>query len=187
METTNPNLQNEEILFENTYPDRIAALKELCFHMHFKQTWRIAFFIFYGIAIIFGIALLYIYLSKQIPLHPSLIVYFLLIAYYIFFVIYRYRRAIKLTMQRVKELDPNGSTQVFQITDDKIINTIFNSSNKEELPLNIFRSVIVTKNYIVLRTKGQLYVILKKDGFTKGNYQDLCAHLRAKGLKVKTK
>jgi len=94
---------------------------------------------------------------------------------------------IKIWGKREME-NSNGEQRLYtlKITDDKICMEVSNG-NKNEIAITSVRRVVQSKHYLLLQTLANQVYPIKKDSFTKGSYEELCAFLRAKGYKVKTK
>ncbi|MBQ4561532.1 MAG: YcxB family protein [Clostridia bacterium] len=54
-----------------------------------------------------------------------------------------------------------------------------------ELEYDKIKKISATKNYILIITKARLIYILKKDGFTKGNFEEFTAFIKNKGINIK--
>ena len=181
---------DDGVLFENICKDRKAALKELCTYLHFKQTWRVIFFVIIGVILLADIVLFCVLLSTGVGINKKLIfffLFFLLVLFYVFYVIAGYRSSIKLALQREEETNPNGNAYICRIKQDVILAKISNDDSEQEISLDLFDVAIQTPKYVFLRTKGKLYYILAKDGFTMGRYEDFCTFLCSKHLKMKSK
>ncbi len=173
------NGQNE-VLFENTHIRDKAFWKEFYTYAFFKRPIFILVYIAMGISLVANL------LSMFTDRDPSLFGIVFPIAY-ILFLWWVVARSIKMSIKREAE-NGNGSVIVYtiEITNDTVTMHSTKGST-HELALSSVKRVIQTKNHLMFQTQAaQLYPI-KKDGFTKGTYADLCAHLRAKGFKVKAK
>ena len=69
------------------------------------------------------------------------------------------------------------------ISEEKIV--LSDLGNNTELKLSVMKMAFGTKNYIVLITKANHMIILKKDSFTKGSSDELVEFFKQKGVKVK--
>lgn len=177
--TPEQNGQNE-VLFENTHVRDKAFWKEFYTYAFLKRPTFILVYIAVGIS--FASTLLSIFTDRT----PSL---FGLIfpPLYLLFIVFIAVYSAKLANKRETE-NGNGNPIVYttEITSDTVRLQSSLGTN-HEITLATVKRIVQTKHYLMLRTPtAQLYPI-KKDGFTKGTYKDLCAHLRAKGFKVKTK
>jgi hypothetical protein len=169
-----------EVLFENTHIRNKAFWKEFYTYAFFKRPFFIVCYI--ALALIFVVSLQMFFTHDDfsiivLMLPPLCLLFVVFIAVY----------SARLANKRETE-NGNGNPIVYttEITSDTVRLQSSLGTN-QEITLATVKRVVQTKHYLMLRTPtAQLYPI-KKDGFTKGNYQDLCAHLRAKGLKVKTK
>ena len=140
-----------------------------------------------GVILLADIVLFCVFLSTGVGINKELMFSFLLVLFYVFYVIAGYRSSIKLALQREKETNPNGNAYICRIKQDVILAKISNDDSEQEISLDLFDVAIQTPKYVFLRTKGKLYYILAKDGFTMGRYEDFCTFLCSKNLKMKSK
>ncbi len=94
---------------------------------------------------------------------------------------------IKISCKREQETG-NGTqiTYTMQIY-DTMVRLKSSLGHDFVLEFATVKRVVQTKHYLMLQTPTKQCYPIKKDGFTKGSYEELCAFLRAKGYKVITK
>ena len=177
--TPEQNGQNE-VLFENTHVRDKAFWKEFYTYAYFKRPIFILVYIAWGIS--FAATLFSMFTDRDYsPFGLIFPIAYVLLVWWVA------ARNIKISIKREAE-NGNGSVIVYtiEITNDTVTMHSTKGST-HELALASVKCVIQTKNHLMFQTQAaQLYPV-KKDGFTKGTYENLCAHLRAKGFKVKTK
>ena len=168
-----------EVLFENTHVRDKAFWKEFYTYYFSKSPIFIIIYISMVLSFISGVVS---FLDGNYALF-RLIFPPLYLLFVVFIVVYSARLANKRETE-------NGNGNPIVYTTEITSNTVRLQSTlgtNHEITFATVKRVVHTKHYLMLRTPtAQLYPI-KKNGFTKGTYEDLCAHLRAKGFKVKTK
>jgi hypothetical protein len=55
---------------------------------------------------------------------------------------------------------------------------------RADVKYSTVKSAHATKHYLLLKTHAKVIYTISKDGFGKGSYEELCAFLRAKGIKI---
>ena len=169
-----------EVLFENTHVRDKAFWKEFYTYAFLKRPIFILIYIACGISLAANI--LSIFTSSDHS--PFGLVFPIVYGLFVWWVV---ARSIKMANKRENE-NGGGNPIVYttEITNDTVhLQTTLGTNY--EVALSTVKRVAQTKNYLMLRTPTAQFYPIKKDGFTKGTYEDFCAHLRAKGFKVKAK
>ena len=169
-----------EVLFESTHVRDKAFWKEFYTYYFFKRPIFIALYILMTLA--FFSALKDFFVGDDISIIAVMIP-----PLYILFVVFIAVYSARLANKRETE-NGNGNPIVYttEITSDTVRLQSSLGTN-HEITLATVKRVAQTKNYLMLRTPTAQFYPIKKDGLTKGTYEDFCAHLRAKGFKVKAK
>ena len=176
--------QTEEILFENEYAYSHNMIREFSFYMFFKQKRKLVLSVLFALVGVLSLAILSLQIAFFKSVNPLFLVLLMIAIAYFVFVIWCYRTSVRLSDQKTKEIDLNEHhLNLHSITQNTIFHTF--TEKKHEISFDQISKVILTKSFIYLPTKQGICMILKKDGFTKGTYQDFCAFLRAKGFQVK--
>lgn len=163
-----------ENLFENHYTRTPELLKELYLHLYFRRPFSIAL---YGFFAVMAVAIL-IFDRGFIFNH---LLYFAIVLAMQFFL---YRKAVKMSVQRDKsKFDTNELLVQTHVTEDEL-HCQYGEDTTRTVALTDVKSAWKTKHLIVLRTKVRLVIILHKDNFTVGDYQDFLTHLRGHGIRV---
>ena len=165
------------LLFENIHTRDEAFYKEIYFHHYFKR--KICRFIDIWV----GISLLMGFLGFLFETRPDYTVYgcYVLIA---LLRIIMYRRIVKVSMARQKEISASGNI-LYTITVTEETITHKNSLGSEySIGFASIKKACQTKNYIVLQSEARQWYIFKKDGFVMGNCDDFLIFLQGNGYKV---
>ncbi|MBQ9807033.1 MAG: YcxB family protein [Clostridia bacterium] len=170
-------VRESEPLFENTHIRDKRFFQEF-YKRALLTPLHIVIYILIGLAFLSGV---FAYIFEQRLLWASLIAP---ICYYAI-VIAVYFSNVRIWSKRQTELSPDQpivyTTQFFE---DHMIVKI-SSGASHEVNYAVAPKLAATKNYVFLITKARQSFPIKKDGFTKGTYEDFCDFLRAKGYKVK--
>ena len=169
----------EEILFEVYGVTTDATLRELLFHLHFKQPWRIVLFVMiaiHALLLIFQFTVLKIY-------SESLMISAALVLSYVVYVILGYRAALKNVLRREQELNPERYPTRITVTERKL--KLEQNENEQQYDLKLIKKVIATKSAICLGTYSSLFIILDRSDFVKGTCEEFCDFLRTQGFKIK--
>ena len=172
--------ESEAVLFENTHVRDKSFWREFFTYFNFMKPLSMACSIFMWIFFLINLILFVPFgkgswLLAVLPPVCTLLVLLLTVS------------NIRISCKREQE-NGNGAqiTYVTKISNEKVRLETSLGTNYE-IAFTTVKRVVQTKNYLMLQTPTKQYCPIKKDGFTKGNYQELCAFLRAKGYKVKTK
>jgi len=171
------SIQASEPLFENIHIRDKAFFKEF-YKCSMLRPFPIVLYILTALVFLEGLYF-YIFENNLIwPLCLAPILYFILI-------IAMYFRGIRVSYKRQTELSPDQPTvYTTQFFEDHI--TAKNSNGtSQEVDYSVAPKCITTKNYALLITKASQSFPIKKDGFTKGTYEEFCDFLRGKGYKIK--
>ena len=169
-----------EVLFESTHIRDKAFWKEFYTYAFLKRPIFILIYIAVGISLV---ANLLSFFTDGEP-RPFGLVSPIVYALFVWWVV---ARSIKMSIKRENE-NGGGNPIVYttEITNDSVrLQTTLGTNY--EVSLSNVKRVVQTKHYLMLKTPTAQFYPIKKDGFSKGTYEELCAHLRAKGFKVKTK
>ena len=168
-----------DILFENTHLFDEAFIKEFTRNSYLKRPMMIIYYILLALALAMGVALYALQGLTNLTLFIFLYVPLCLLMTYI-----RYRRAISVTVSRMKEVNggtPEESrTQVFE---DKL--KILSPRGETDFSLDVFKSASFSKNYLFLRSKARQVVAFSKTGVTQGDMEGLVQFLESKGISVR--
>ena len=100
------------------------------------------------------------------------------------FKIYPYHYYVKFALARDAEmLDGDPARLVVSVAERAIIIDAPRGDHVE-IGYDIIKNAHETKHYLLLKTHSKVIFTVAKDGFTKGSYEELCAILRAKGIKI---
>ena len=165
------------ILFESTYSRNKVLFKEIYLHYYYKSG------IFLILEILMGISLLANLLSFIFDSEP----YYYTLGYIMFFLLVQfwgYRRMIKISTAREKEISKNGAVvYTVSVFDDKIIQKT-SLGSEYTIDFSEIRRTYRTSNYIVLQSVAKQLYILKKSNFTVSDSEKFIVFLREKGYKI---
>ena len=167
-----------ESLFENTYIRDKKVAKEIYGYFYFRRKFYIIVYIMLVIAFAANLVTAICGYSYNLPA-------FILIPLLFALPFYSYFRQVSILVKRDKEAHGDVVELNTVVTEDFIQITVLTSVSKVEF--DKIKSVIQTKNLILLRTKANMLVIFQKDGFTKGDKDEFVSFLKNKGIKVKGK
>lgn len=168
-----------EPLFENTYTQSKSFYQELYSYFHFRRPITLAAFIVCGICFASQLALAIFNLEYNLSI-------MILMALFPLFKLFAYVNQINSITKRNKEISTEAISICSTVHDDHLEISASNGSTLN-IELAKIRSVVQTKNYIILRSDARLLYSLHKDGFTKGTKEDFLAFLRSKSIKVSGK
>lgn len=174
--TPEQSVPESEPTFENTHIRDKQFFKEF-YKRSLLSPSHIVIYIFLGLSFLSNVCT-YIF--------AHVVFWSILIAPICFFVfIATYFINVRIMNNRQQELSADQPiVYTTQFVEDRMI--VQNSlGTKHDLPLSIVSKCIFTKHYILLATKAKQSFPIKKDGFTKGTYEDFCSFLSSKGYKVK--
>ena len=165
------------VAFENIHTRDEAVYKEIYFHHYFKSK------IYRFIDILMCISILIGLLGLLFEIRPDYTVY----GCFVFIILLRvimYRRVVKVSMARQKEISASGDIlYTITVTEDAI--THKNSLGSEySIGFSSIKKAYQTKNYIILQSESRQWYIFKKDGFVAGNCDDFIKFLITKGYKI---
>lgn len=163
------------VLFENTYSRDEGFFKEIYFHHYYKSRFFLICEIVVGIS--FFANLLFLLFDSE-PYYYAFI-YAILLPMIQF---WGYRRSVKISMAREKEISTN-ETIVYTITvsEDKITSKT-SLGTEYVIDFSRIKSVYKTMNYIMLQTSAKQLIALKKDSFSISDSEEF--FLRKKGYKI---
>ena len=165
------------VLFESTHTRNEAFHKEIYFHHYYKNKFYIV------LDILMVVSLLINLLGLVFDVEPDYTVF----ACFVFFVLiqaWSYRRAVKVSMAREREVSSNGEIMYTVAVCDNTITHKSSIGSEYTIEFSSIKKAYTTKNYIVLQSVAKQLYILKKDGFAIGNCEDFLIFLRGKGYKV---
>ncbi|MBR3845796.1 MAG: YcxB family protein [Clostridia bacterium] len=169
-----------EPLFKNRFVRDENSIKEMYRNVFFSLTRLRPLIIFAAIISLF-LLLSHIFkdsFGKPTPIYICIFVLIGLVAG----TVINYRRSVKISVQREKELDSNGHiAQELSVFDDRI--TLQARGNTLSIQFENIKCFIITNNYIYVVSKGQIWYDLKKDSFTLGSAEEFIEFLRSKGIK----
>ena len=168
-----------EPLFKNSFVRDENSIKEMYKQMYFSFARLAPFCILAFLVLVFII----IYIFKS-PWGDPLVIYFFLIFCISIAIatIINYRRSVKNTIQREKELGNNGTLmQELSVFEDKVIFQM--RGNTLTIEFENITSFGMTNNYVYLISKGKVWYDFKKDSFTLGSAEEFIDFLRSKGIK----
>ena len=166
-------------LFENTYTADKPFYQELYSYFHFRRPITVATFILCGICFTSQLALAIFGLEYNVGI-------MILMALFPLFKLFAYVNQVNSITKRNKEISTEAISICSTVYEDHLE---ISASNGSTLNIEIakIRSVVQTKNYIILRSDARLLYSLHKDGFTKGTKEDFLSFLRSKSIKVSGK
>ena len=171
------------MIFENKFTRDKACFKEVFAAYYFKRP------IMKIVLIIMGVYFLIFLLAIALGVFETGSIYdfgLIIFAFVVFAcaLVGNYHLGVHSAVKRDLELTGGEPLQMSAvIDDDKIV--LSNFGNSTELKLNVMKIAFRTKNYIVLITKANHMIILKKDSFTKGSSDELVEFFKQKGIKIK--
>ena len=171
-----------ETLFENKYTNDKETIKEYLIYSFWKRPSAIVSNILLVCMFMFFLSF---YLSWNASTDNKYFSLFFMLWILIVWtvVLVRFLMSLRLAIRRNLEMN-EGKPPVFNylIFEDKIDLCFGTSESKSSIVFALIKKVAVTKNLILLITKAKLLVILRKDSFTKGTYDEWLRFLREKGF-----
>lgn len=164
-----------EILFENSYVRNKELAKEIYFYSYFQRKLIVVFYILLAVSFSTNI---YLIIFKQIYNWSVLI----LVPSFLLFQIYGYFRQVNLAVKRDNEVSRKEIVVETIVTNEYIQNTD-STGAVNRLEYNNIKSVVQTKNLILLYSKANLIYVFRKDTFTKGTKDEFITYLRNMGIK----
>lgn len=166
-----------EVLFKNRYVSNKEVVKEIYRYYNFQRKRIIAFDILFALSFLVNIILL---ICGQAFNWSSIIIapLFFFFQFYVFF------RQVNIIAKRDKEICEK-EIEVEMTATEEFIQTASSTGSVYKLEYSNIRSVVQTKNLILLFSKANLVYIFKKNGFTEGTKEEFIEFLRSKGIKVK--
>ena len=164
-------------IFENIHTRDEAFYKEIYFHHYFKRKICRLIDIWVGISLLMG------FLGFLFETRPDYTVYgcFVVIA---LLRIIMYRRIVKVSMARQKEISASGDIlYTITVTEDSITHKS-SLGSEYSIGFSSIKKAYQTKNYIILQSGARQWYIFKKDGFVMGNCDDFKKFLETKGYKI---
>ena len=171
-------MEEKEILFENRYVRDETCLKETYRYLYYKRPKRIALYALIVFEMILTLAMFTVYRKTEYLL------FFLLFVFFSVVIVLGYFRGVKASVRRQEELTGGKPLVVnIEIREDGV--RVYNDQSDSDFPWSKIKKVRQTENQILLQTQANLMLIISKDGFTKGTFEDFKDFLRAKGYKIK--
>lgn len=168
-----------EPLFENVYVRDEAVMKEYLRRMLLLGPSAIFAYVLVGYMLV-NLIVLWVWIGYFA--FPYLIASAFILLLHLFI----YRRTLKLTMDREKEVNGGEPLELHTTVMENSI-ACRTKIDAPEVAYSSIKKVIQTKNLIIVVTKAKLAFIMSKDGFTRGTPEALLQFFRDKGLKVKGK
>ena len=166
-----------EPIFENKYIRDKETAKEISAFLYLKRPLSIAVGIL--CALCFAVHLTFFILGYEYS-----VLGFILLPSYIAYKLYCYFVSKNSFIKRDAEVSKGDIVITTRVYEDHITVTASNGS-VVELEYDKIKKISVTKNYILMLSQARLLFILKKDGFTKGKFEDFTAFIKSKGIKTK--
>ena len=168
-----------EPLFENIHTQDKSFYKEIYSYFHFRRPITVATFILCGICFISQLALAIFDLEYNLAI-------MILMALFPLFKLFAYVNQVNSITKRNKEISTEAISICSTVYEDHLEISASNGSTLN-IEISKIRSVVQTKNYIILRSDARLLYSFSKDGFTKGTKDEFIAFLKSKGIKVSGK
>lgn len=164
-------------IFENIHTRDEAFYKEIYFHHYFKSKIYRFIDILMGISLLIGIGGLLFEIRTDYTVYGCFV-------FIILFRVIMYRRIVKVSIARQKEISASGDIlYTITVTEDSIIHK--NSLGSEySIGFASIKKAYQTKNYIILQSGARQWYIFEKDGFVTGNCDDFTKFLNKKGYKM---
>lgn len=164
-----------EILFENSYVRNKKLAKEIYRYYYFQRKLLVVCYAL--ISFSFFVNILLVVFEKTYNWG------ILIFAPCIFLLqLYCYFRQVNTMVKRDSEIHGKEITVETIVTNEYIQNTS-STGAVNKLEYDKIRSVVQTKNLILLRSKANLIYIFRKDTFSKGTRDEFIAFLASKGIK----
>lgn len=159
------------VLFENQYPADKRFFKETIFYSHFRKSFSIYLMLF--MAALLAPNLFFAIRSNWQGIASVISVIIGIAFFIIYFIAYPVRVA-----RAVKSIQ-NGDTYNISVTENKII---YNAPRYSEIEISFakIKKTAKSKHYIILVSEMDDLYALKKDGFTKGSYDEFTKFLKSK-------
>jgi len=179
-----------EPLFENEIVCDRDVYKEYYKKICFRRPFAITVLVFFGTCFFASIFLLInqscsiITSSQNLKSIPeSIYFYSVLFPLFLALRIWQYFRIVKISLARDMEMNNGKTRELLRIVTPEKIEIACNADeSKISYHWSSVKKVIETKNLIILLTEAKMGIIFKKDGFTKGTYEDFIFFLRGIGL-----
>ena len=168
-----------DILFKNKYIRTKDVVKEFYAYTYFQRKWAVVLYVM--IAISFCINVICALFGE--PYNISIIVSAPVFFAFLFFVYYY---QVNTMIKRDNEISGKEIEVETVVTNDFIRCT---SSTGANYPVGFdkIKTVIQTKNFILLKTKANLVYSFRKDSFEIGTKEEFLCFLKDKGVSVKIK
>ncbi len=173
-------IPQREALFENHHVRDKAFFKEFYASLLLKRPIMIASGILMLVCFVFN-------LLSELILEESSLYLFILPPAIFALALFSYWINVRTMTRREAEL--SSGEPLFYLTRIYAEELEMTSKLGGELKiaLSTIKTVKATKQYLLLGTAAKQYFPIKKDGFTVGTCEELCAFLRAKGYRFTTK
>ncbi len=170
----------DEVLFENTSTRDKTFFSEFFTCLYFKRPVYIVVYALMAVCFLVNLA------AHLLKAEDSL---FGLLFPPFYVVLMAFSVWLNTNSSYKRELENGNGTPIvytLQFTPNTVRCVVSLGANYE-LPISSIKKVIQTKHYLLLKTPAKQFYPIKKDAFTKGNYEDFCYFLQSKNLKVKSK
>ena len=159
------------VLFENQYPADKRFFKETIFYSHFRKSFSIYLMLF--MAALLAPNLFFAIRSNWQGIASVISVIIGVAFFIIYFIAYPVRVA-----HTVKDSQPDDTYHI-AVTENKII---YNAPRYSEIEISFakIKKISRSKHYIILVSEMDDIYALKKDGFTKGTYDEFMKFLKSK-------
>lgn len=165
------------ILFESTHVRNKEFYKEIYSYYHFKSKSAVILEVIVGMALLTSLLSLVFDTSVDYTIYGC-ILFIILVR------LWSYRRTVKISMDREKEISSEGEiTYTVAASEDKIFHKS-SLGTYQTIDLSVIKKVYKTKNYIVLQSQAKQLYVFKKDAFTIGEEHTFLTFLRGKGYKI---
>ncbi len=184
-ETVAPKI-DEPVLFANVHVRDEQTYRELYRQIMFGGVLNVLALTIIAIAAAAMCALIgaSIAAGNEVPLWYWCAAAFALI-YIPLFKIYPYRYYVRFAVARDAEMLEGEEVRLTVSATERAIIIDAPRGEHVELKYETVKRADQTKHYLLLKTHAKVIYTVSKDGFTKGSYEDFCAFLRTKGIKIR--
>ena len=171
------------MIFENKFTRDKACFKEVFAAYYFKRPIMKIVLIIMGVYFLIFLLAIALGAFETSSIYDFALIIFAFIVFACAFV-GNYHLGVHNAVKRDLELTGGEPLEMSVcISEEKIV--LSDLGNNTELKLSVMKMAFGTKNYIVVITKANHMIILKKDSFTKGSSDELVEFFKQKGVKVK--
>ena len=176
MDSENEMIEEQDgILFENAHTRPKQMFRELYFCHYFKHPLLLVLHCLLLLSLIYHVAYWILHGTPDAAIVSPLFCVLVVAALYILQVRIAYKRELELSPTPIQYT-------VYTMQDHLSLCSTLGS--KMDFEYTVIKKALKSKNYVFLITKAKHAIVVEKSGFTKGTYEEFCAFLRSKNIKI---